>query len=405
MRFAESAVLSRVSEDELSKSMRLVVVRYFLDRPGYGLDNSAMRLWFQPPVCAEPRDISKFLQEQKIALEGLLVEVYLDRFQSFMMLDACTAARIEWDFEDTTTQSPGILNIRLTDLAHAEYEETITEEQKRRLNPFAAPAEAIARSNTMPLQPHEFANVTPSGLFSFSIMVGLETAYLWIDLVPGSVSESFVLKWGPFMLFTGGLQQILVACFQVLRNNVYGATVFLAFGSFWFANGLITILGTYTDIELDSVSDPWGNFFLTMIILAFCAALEIQTFAMNKLSTTLIGLLCGKVLFQAFVGWSVVAQWGQFAFGTVTCLFAFYMFLVELTNAIYHREVFPVHKWSEEKSPEEVFGASGRLGTLHSKATRLRQAQFYSPRTLREATAPASVRNHLKFSKATEDKE
>jgi len=58
-----------------------------------------------------------------------------------------------------------------------------------------------------------------------------------------------------------------------------------------------------------------------------------------------------------------------------SCL-AFYVFMVEFTNQVYHREVFRVHKWSIKDSPEEVFGLAGRGQTLYSKAARLRQARY-----------------------------
>jgi hypothetical protein len=54
---------------------------------------------------------------------------------------------------------------------------------------------------------------------------------------------------------------------------------------------------------------------------------------------------------------------------------------------VYHKEVFPVFRWSEEHSPAEVFGAAGRSGTLYSKAARLRQARYPNVRTLREVSA------------------
>lgn len=68
------------------RPQRLVAVRYFLDRPGYGLHNSAVRMWFEPPKRCTPQQLHDFLKEQGIALDDLLVEVYLDKFQSFMLL-------------------------------------------------------------------------------------------------------------------------------------------------------------------------------------------------------------------------------------------------------------------------------------------------------------------------------
>jgi hypothetical protein len=94
---------------QTSKSIRVVAVRYFLDRPGYGLHTSAMRLWWHPPAICDARAIRDFLQVQGIALPGLLVELYLDQFRSFMSLEACQENFIEWDFTTTSAAQPGHL--------------------------------------------------------------------------------------------------------------------------------------------------------------------------------------------------------------------------------------------------------------------------------------------------------
>jgi succinate-acetate transporter protein len=185
--------------------------------------------------------------------------------------------------------------------------------------------------------------------------------------------------------------QILVACFNTLRNNLYGATAFFGFGCFWFARGLTHVLNLHfspSDTEageLLEVSDPLGLFFQSSFLFLFSAALLKQTFVMSRLSTTLIGLLCLKVGAGALSGWSEVFEWIQLVFGTFTSAFAFYVFLVEFTNGMYHRDVFRTFKWSIEHSPEEVFGAAGRSGTLFSKAAKLRQARFPDVPSVRTA--------------------
>jgi succinate-acetate transporter protein len=364
-----------------AENHRLVVVRYFLDRPGYDLHNAASRFWFFPPAETNADDVLNFLTEQNIALPGLLIEIYLDRFEAYMLLEACRSCSTVWDFAEASFREPGILNIRLTDMDLADQEQSLSESEKS----------GIAPSKAQTKQQPQLANVTPAGLFSFSMMVGLETVSLMPSLMPGTVSESYVLAWGPYMYFVGGLMQILVATFQVLRNNAYGATAFFGFGSFWFSFGSYTILRTFFASEgtvaYDMLEghDPWGSFFRSMFVFAFSVALLIQTFAMNRLSSTLIGLLCFKMLFSAFAGWSVALRWCQFVFGWMTSVFAFYVFVVELTNSIYHREVFPVYKWSLETSPDEAFGAPGRTGTLYSKAARLRRASYPNVRKIRSA--------------------
>lgn len=378
----DSAAFSNISKQmNVKNDDRLVVVRYFLDRPGYGLDNSAARLWFHPPLKCKPVHVADFLEKQGIALPGLLVEVFLDKYESFMLLEACEHGCIEWDFSEATYHNPGKLNIRLTDLSQAEAESNMTETDKM-YPQLAKPKE--------PAGP-QYANPTPAGLFSFSMMVGLETAALLGQLVPGTVEPAFAIAHGPYMIFVGGVMQLLVASFNCLRGNLYGATAFFGFGNFWFANGVTLVLRNHfsgPDTEAGDLiynPDPWGLFFRSLFVFAFSAALLKQTLVMSRLSTTLIGLLCLKVGAAAFTGWTEVMQWIQLVFGTITSLFAFYVFMVEFTNGMYHREVFKPYKWSVEHSPEEVFGAAGKSGTLFSKAVRLRQAKMPDVHSVRGA--------------------
>ena len=351
---------------------RMVVVRYFLDRPGYGFHNSAARFWFDPPEVCMSRHVHAFLKEQGIALDGLLIEIHLDKFQAFMLLEACEANLIQWNFGGTNIHDPGVLNVRLTDLARAEMDE-----KGLSGSGHSSSSNLGGGGGSSPHPPIVMANTIPAGLLSFAMMVGLETAALMGQMFPGTVSASFTLAWGPYMLFVGGLLQIIVGTLQVFRNNIYGAIAFLGFGSFWLANGTVVTLqtflasdGTVAVDDLAGMADPVGGFIRTMYIFAFSCVLLKQTLVMNKLSTTLISLLCSKLAFQALAQWFDAARYGQLASGWLTSLFAFYVFTTELTNAVYHREVFPVYKWSDKTSPEEVFGAQGRGGTLFSKAAR-----------------------------------
>lgn len=167
----DSVAWENVSKDlDMKGNDRLVVVRYFLDRPGYGLHNSAARLWFHPPVRCKPVDVKEFLEKQGIAIPGLLVELYLDKYESFMLLEACEFSCVEWDFEHVTYHEPGILNVRLTDLSE---EANMTEVEKS--YPQTAPSKARSSQASQP----QYANPTSAGLFSFSMMVGLETAALF----------------------------------------------------------------------------------------------------------------------------------------------------------------------------------------------------------------------------------
>ena len=125
-----------------------------------------------------------------------------------------------------------------------------------------------------------------------------------------------------------------------------------------------------------------------------------QTFVMNKLSSTLMFLVCAKVFVGAFTGWSEALKWAQLVFGYMASFFAFYVFTTELTNQVYHREVLPVFKWSEKGSPEEVFGAAGRpvATTLYSRAARLRQASAPTIPGVRSLQMPTSCPSGTKTS-------
>ena len=332
-----------------------------------------------------------FLSHHEIAQSHLLLEVYLDQYQSFMLLEACEHARIVWDFTNTSCEQPGILNIRLTNLSPSHDDDDDDEGQTKSIRNSSMAASLVPQTASTSSQ----ANTTPIGLFSFSIMVGLETTVLMSSMFGDDVvSPLFLLSWGPFMIFVGGLLQFIVAILQVFRNNIYGATAFFGFGSFWFANGTTLVLQLYAATPETSAqeildtytSDPVGVFLRTFFVFLFTVALWIQTFHMNRLSTTLIFLLGCKVVFAGLAGFSQLTQsmqYGQLITGWMTSLFAFYVFLVELTNNVYNREVFCTYKWSTLHSPEEVFGAAGKMGTLQSEATRLRQARYSSQPELR----------------------
>jgi succinate-acetate transporter protein len=344
----------------------MVVVRYYLDRPGYNLDNSSSRLWKNPPATCSPADIAAFLREQGIRDDSdkkLLVELYLDKFCSYMLLEVCAEDGVQFNFTGTTIQQPGILNIRLTDVAATEAE----------TNSHASAAVPAAP------QP-QFCNTSPVGLFAFSMTVALETAELFGRLVPGTVDESFNLVWGPYAFFVSGLLQLIVGMWEVTRNNIYGATAFMAFGSFWLANGLKLILLNYFPDEIPSellgASDPTGNCIRNLWMMAFVCVLFKATLVMSKLTSALIALAASMIAAAAFSGWSLAMEWIQLIMGCIVACAAFYVFTAEFTNEVYHRQVFNLYPWLPE-SPEEIFGAPGRRNKFQTKALELRTAHPY----------------------------
>jgi succinate-acetate transporter protein len=293
-----------------------------------------------------------------------------------MLLEACEADHVQFDFSSTSAEEPGIVNIRLTD---------------------TSPGGNDSGKNQASAMSHN-CNTSPVGLFAFSLTVALEMTDLLGKLVPNSVAPSFVLTWGPYAFWLSGLLQLIVGMFEVTRNNIYGATAFMAFGSFWLANGTRLIFENYFPADIPDellVPDPVGNFIRNLYIFGLLCVLIKQTLIMNKLITILISLLCVMVLSTSLAGWSVVFEWIQLISGWMVSFFSFYTFTAELTNEVYQREVFNMHPWAKDSS-EEIFGAAGRANTLQSKATKLRLARSI------KGTSVHDVRTALPESKKKE---
>ena len=315
--------------------------------------------------------VARFLEDQGIKDDksGIIVEIYLDKFGSYMLLEACEAANVCFDYSSASVDEPGILNLRLTDTS----------------------LEGNDGGKAQAAMPQK-CNTSPVGLFAFSLTVALESADLLGKLVPNSVDPSFVLIWGPYGFWLSGLLQLIVGIFEVTRNNVYGATAFMAFGSFWLANGTKLIFTAYFPASIPDEllgPDPVGQFIRNFYIFAFVCVLFKQTLVMNKISTSLITLLCILLFSTSLAGWVVAFEWIQMISGWMTSVFAFYVFMAEFTNEVYQREVFSMHPWVVDSS-EEVFGAAGRGNSLRSKATKLRLARHSS-----EAQVVQQVRTAL----------
>jgi len=348
------------SSDETSPNERFVVVKYFLDRAGYDLQHSSARLWKGTvPSNCKAEDISAFLEQQGIVDpidSHMLVEVYLDKFETYMALDAIEQGVIVFDFSSTSAKAPGVLNIRLTDLSSGEVNK---DEQ-------SGAAASSPRTCTL----------NPVGLFAFSLTVIMETADLLGKLVPNTVDPSFVLTWGPYAFWISGLLQLIAGMFEAGRNNIYGATAFMAFACFWLANGTKLILMGYFPEQIPDEflgPDPVGGFIRNFYIMAFVAVLFKQTLVGSKLSSLLIGLLVVQMWATAIAGWSEVFQWIQLVTGFIVSICAFYVFTAEFTNEVYQRNVFNLFPWREE-SPNQIFAAAGRANTLQSHAAQLRSA-------------------------------
>ena len=369
-----AAVAATSSLNSNNSDDRIVLVRYYLDRPGYDLSNSSSRLWINPPCpSTTPNDILQFLHDEGIKSNdendpshNLLVELFLDTYQTFMLLEACNDYNIHFDFSHATSDEPGILNIRLTDLNDA----SSSPSQNQNMN---------GGSNTINIPPR--CNTSPVGLFAFAMTVGLDALNVLRELTEdesSALNPSFLLIFGPYAFFVSGLIQFMVGLNEISRNNIYGATAFLGFGSFWLANGTTLILTTYfpDQIPVEIQSSPataTANFVRECYIMLFACALFKQTLAMNKLTTGLLGTLIIYLLAASLSGWNDAFLWIKMVLGFVLSVYGLFLFYAELTNEVYHRTVIDLYPWNANSS-EEAFGAAGRANGLQSMAIDLRTA-------------------------------
>jgi succinate-acetate transporter protein len=349
---------------------RLVVVRYYLDRAGYNINNSSSRIWVNPPKQTTPSDIENFLQEQGIkSIEDtkLLVELYLDAYHSYMLLEVCTEHMVHFDFTSTTSKQPGTLDVRLTDL-----NEIISGGGKGTKE--GSSTSAVPRCNTSPV-----------GLFAFAMTVGLDALNVLRELLDDDtkIDPSFLLIWGPYAFFVSGLVQFVVGINEISRNNIYGATAFLAFGCFWMANGTVIILKTYFPDEIpDSIrystsSNAPDTFVRECYVMIFACALFKQTLIMNKVTTGLIGTLIIYVFTASLGGWNDVFLWMKVVLGFILSIYALFVFYAEFTNEVYQRTVVNLYPWNSNSSVE-AFGAAGRENMLQVRAIDLRTAGHHN---------------------------
>ena len=203
-----SLVLPKLNGATNAKQQRLVVVRYFLDRPGYSSTNSSARFWENPPSpnCTL-LDIRDFLVQQNILENNtkdeppqILAEVYLDRYSSYMVLDAAFSDAVTFDFSASTRDQPMTLDIRLTDLEG-----------------LSSSSAGGSEASNVP----KHCNMSPAGLYAFTMINGLEATAMLIGLIssssPASIAPSFNLIYGPYAFFIGGLLQLLVGMWEVTR--------------------------------------------------------------------------------------------------------------------------------------------------------------------------------------------
>jgi uncharacterized protein len=178
------------------------------------------------------------------------------------------------------------------------------------------------------------ANPAPLGLTGF----GLTTVLLNLHNAGLYPNNSMILGMG---LFVGGLAQVIAGVLESKKNNTFGMTAFVAYGSFWLS---LVAIWALPRLELADKADPvamgcyltlWGLFTLGMFM---------GTFRLSRALQVVFGTLV--VLFWLlalgdFTGNAAITRAAGFE-GIICGLAAFYAAIAQVLNEIYGRVVLPL---------------------------------------------------------------
>jgi len=179
--------------------------------------------------------------------------------------------------------------------------------------------------------PSRIANPGPAGVFAFAMTTFLLSMF---NVGTRGVSHPNVIVG--MAIFAGGLTQFIAGMWEFPRGNVFGATAFSLYGSFWMSYATIFIPGSGVMAAFSSpqeFANALGIFLITWFIVTFIFLLAV--IRRNIAFSILLSALDLAFLFLSaaeFTGNGHLQTAGG-AFGIVTGLVAFYIGASELLNA------------------------------------------------------------------------
>jgi len=194
-----------------------------------------------------------------------------------------------------------------------------------------------ARATVAPAAAAAVADPAPLGLAAFAL-----TTFLLSAVNAGWVKSGTGSDWLGYALAYGGLAQLLAAMWEFRNGNVFGATAFGSYGSFWIGLGLWALLVAPHALSAKAAGTDLGwillGFALFNLYMLICSALTTAAiFAVFlTLQLTEIFLFWGN-----FASSSGVLKVGGYL-GVLTALVAWYTSFAGVFNGIAGRMVAPV---------------------------------------------------------------
>ncbi|MFA7232443.1 MAG: acetate uptake transporter [Victivallaceae bacterium] len=178
------------------------------------------------------------------------------------------------------------------------------------------------------------ANPAPLGLTGFgltTIMLNLHNAGLYPN-------NSMILGMG---IFVGGIAQIIAGIMESKKNNTFGLTAFIAYGSFWLS---LVAIWALPRLGIADKADETAMGCYLLIWGLFTFGMFIGTLRLNRALQVVFGTLVILFWLLALGDFShnatikIVAGYE----GIICGLSAFYAAIAQVLNEVYGRTVLPL---------------------------------------------------------------
>ncbi|MBM3695006.1 MAG: hypothetical protein FJW79_03610 [Actinobacteria bacterium] len=182
------------------------------------------------------------------------------------------------------------------------------------------------------------ANPAPLGLMGF----GMTTVLLNLHNAGFFTVGVMILAMG---FFYGGLAQVIAGIMEFRKNNTFGMTAFVSYGSFWITLGFIWVfsgVGASGGLYPKENADYFGWYLLLWGL--FTLYMFLNTLNKNRSLQVIFGTLVILYGLLAIGNWTAnetiikIAGWE----GIVCGLSAIYLAAAEIFKETYGREILPI---------------------------------------------------------------
>lgn len=187
------------------------------------------------------------------------------------------------------------------------------------------------------------ANPAPLGLTGF----GLTTILLNIHNAGFYPNNSMILGMG---IFVGGIAQIIAGILESKKNNTFGLTAFVAYGSFWLS---LVAIWALPRLGIADKADETGMGFYLFIWGLFTFGMFIGTLRLNRALQVVFGSLVVLFWLLALGDFTHSAAVKTLAgYEGIFCGFsACYAAIAQVLNEVYGRVVLPLGPVARKQNP------------------------------------------------------